>query len=275
MIKQEAVFIEKIETMLKNVADKKPLVHCITNYVTVNDCANIILASGGSPIMADDIREAKEITSICNSLVLNIGTLNERTVESMITSGQLANELGHPVILDPVGAGASRFRTEAAADLMDKIRFSVIRGNVSEIRTLVEGAGDTRGVDASAGSEHLAASLAGTLAKQSGAVVAVTGKVDYVADEHCTVAVSNGHSMMAGITGSGCMLSAVIGAWCGGNPGQIFNAAVSAVAAMGLCGELAFLGKPRGICSFRTGLIDEMSIMDASILKRGIKLEYL
>ena len=124
---------------MEQVAVRSPLIHCITNYVTVNDCANILLACGGSPIMADDAGEVEEITSLCDGLVLNIGTLNQRTVTSMELAGKRANQLGHPVVLDPVGAGASALRTRTALELVKKLRLAVIRGNLSEIKTLWNG----------------------------------------------------------------------------------------------------------------------------------------
>ena len=137
-----------LEEMLKNVREKSPLIHNITNYVTVNDCANVVLACGASPIMADDQKEVAEITSICTGLNINIGTLNTRTIESMVIAGKKANELHHPVVLDPVGVGASTLRTQTALKLLKEIQFSVIRGNISEIKALALGSGTTKGVDA-------------------------------------------------------------------------------------------------------------------------------
>jgi len=134
-----------IGNILDNLRKIVPLVHCITNYVTVNDCANALLAIGGSPIMSDDIEDVRDITSICNALDINIGTLNTRTIGSMLESGKIANSLGHPCILDPVGAGASKLRTETAKKLIDGINFTVIRGNISEIKALALGAGAARG----------------------------------------------------------------------------------------------------------------------------------
>ena len=131
-----------------NVRAKSPLVHNITNYVTVNDCANMVLACGASPIMADDAAEVEDITTICGGLNINIGTLNSRTIESMLKAGKKANALGHPVVLDPVGAGASALRTETAYRLLDEVRFTVIRGSISEVKTLASGAGTTKGADA-------------------------------------------------------------------------------------------------------------------------------
>ena len=133
---------------LNNVREKSPLVHNITNYVTVNDVANAILAAGASPIMADEPDDAYEITAICNALNINIGTLNSRTITSMFRAGQRASELGHALLLDPVGAGASSLRTDTAVKLMKEIKFDVIRGNASEIKTLALGSGTTHGVDA-------------------------------------------------------------------------------------------------------------------------------
>ncbi|OYP11282.1 hypothetical protein CG709_08855, partial [Lachnotalea glycerini] len=137
-----------IERIIENVRSNTPLIHCITNYVTVNDVANVLLACGASPIMADDINEAAEITSICSGLDINIGTLNTRTIEAMIKAGKKANELGHITVLDPVGAGASKLRTDTAFELLKEIRFSVIRGNISEIKSLYQGSSTLNGVDA-------------------------------------------------------------------------------------------------------------------------------
>ena len=127
------------QNMLENVRAKCPLIHNITNYVTVNDCANIIIACGAAPIMADDRDEAAEITSLCGGLNINIGTLNSRTIASMFLAGKRANELGHPVVLDPVGAGASKLRTDTAIQLLEEVKFTVIRGNISEIKSLASG----------------------------------------------------------------------------------------------------------------------------------------
>ena len=140
--------MNSFENILSAVRQKRPLVHFITNYVTVNDCANMTLALGGSPIMADDLREVEQIVGHCSALVLNIGTLSERTVQSMLAAGKEANRLGRPVVFDPVGVGASRFRNETAAMLLREVRFDVIKGNISEIAYLAEGIGTTKGVDA-------------------------------------------------------------------------------------------------------------------------------
>lgn len=270
------------EEIFENVAGRSPLVHCITNYVTVNDCANILLASGCSPIMADDEREVEEITSLCAALDINIGTLNSRTVASMHLAGIRANTMGRPVVLDPVGAGASALRTKTALDLLKTIRFSVIRGNSSEIRTLAEGSGGTRGVDATAGDAATDRNLDAVIAAahafsaKTGAVIAITGAIDLVADAEHAYVIRNGHSIMSRITGTGCMLTALIAGFCGANPDHPLDAAAAAVSAMGLCGEIAYRQIERtngGTGSLRTALIDAMSRMDAKMLTGGAKIE--
>lgn len=270
------------EEILRNITEKTPLVHSITNYVTVNDCANIILACGGSPIMADDIGEVCDITSICSSLVINMGTLNERTIKSMIAAGKKANELGHPVVFDPVGAGASLLRNETAMKLIKEVRFSVIRGNISEIKFLATGSSNTKGVDASAAdavtADHIdsVVAFAKSLSETLGSVIAVTGATDVVADNKKAYVISNGHKMMSRVTGTGCMLTAVIGSFIGANPDSILDASAAAVTAMGLCGELAYrklLAVDGGTGTYRSLLIDFMSKLDAQMLKDGAKVE--
>lgn len=268
--------------ILENVESKTPLVHNITNYVTVNDVANILLACGGSPIMADDITEVESITAISNSLVINIGTLNERTIPSMLKAGKKANELGIPVILDPVGAGASSLRTDTVFKLLDKVNFSVIRGNISEIKTLHAGSGLTKGVDAAAAdivsNENIDTVIhfSQELSQKTGAVIVITGATDIVVNKEKAYLINNGHPLMSKITGSGCMLTAVIGAYCGANPDQLLDSTAAAVAAVGLSGELAYQKTVQidaGTSTFRTYFIDYMSKMNHSLLKEGMKIE--
>lgn len=268
--------------ILQNVKAKTPLVHCITNYVTVNDCANILLACGGSPIMADDKNEVEEITSICNALDINIGTLNERTIDSMLLAGKKANELSNPVILDPVGAGASKLRTETTFKLLDEVKFSVIRGNISEMKTVYAGSGTTKGVDADVTDivteENLneAVDFAKKLSEKTGAVIAITGAIDIIADSNKAYVIRNGHVMMSKITGTGCMLTALIAAFCGANADNLLDATASAVCTMGLCGELAYkniIKNNLGTSSYRTYLIDEISKITVEILEEGAKFE--
>lgn len=271
-----------LNKMLENVRKQTPLVHCITNYVTVNDCANILLACGGSPIMADDSQEVEEITSICDGLVINIGTLNKNTIESMILAGKKANSLGRPVILDPVGAGASTLRTQTVQRLLDEIHFTVIRGNISEIKTLTKGSGITKGVDANLADviteENLEEVIrfARDFAKKTEAIIVITGAIDLVVDTCRAYTIKNGHPMMAKVTGTGCMLTAMIGAYLATNKKQPLEATVAAICAMGLCGEIAYdkmLKNEGGNGSYRNDLIDSIYNLQGDMLERGARYE--
>lgn len=269
------------DTMFENVKKNAPLIHNITNYVTVNDCANMVLACGASPIMADDEGEVEEITSVCGGLNINIGTLNRRTISSMYLAGEKANGLGHPVVLDPVGAGASRLRTETALELLKRVKFTVIRGNISEIKTLASGSGTTKGVDADVADrvteENLdeAVAFAKAFARQTGAVAAITGAIDIVADENTAYCIRNGHSMMSSITGTGCQLSALTAAFVTANPETPLEAAAAAVCAMGLAGEIAHgrLSAMDGNSSYRNYIIDAVYNLTPEQLEKGAKYE--
>lgn len=258
-----------------------PLVHCITNYVTVNDCANVLLACGGSPIMSDEPEDVVDITSICGGLLINIGTLNARSIESMHIAGARAAELSHPITLDPVGAGASALRTKTAAELIDTLPIAVIRGNMSEIKALAGAASSTRGVDANPDDavtpENLTESAAFVreLARRTNAVIAVTGAIDIVANAQRAFAIRNGVPMMGKITGAGCMLSCVTAAYAVANPDAILQATVAAVAGMGLAGERALATMPAtaGNATFRAHLIDEIYRMTSEGLESGANVE--
>ena len=272
-----------LKEMLDSVRGKCPLVHNITNYVTVNDCANILLACGGSPIMADDAGEVEEITAICGGLNINIGTLNSRTIASMLLAGRKANALGHPVVLDPVGAGASTLRTQTAYQLLEQVQFSVIRGNISEIKTLANGQGTTKGVDANVADtvtrETLpqAAAFAKAFARKTGAVIAITGAIDIVADGETAYCIENGHPMMSSVTGTGCQLSAMTAAYVTANPEHPLEAAAAAVCAMGICGEIARerLSPLDGNSSYRNYIIDAVYHLDGETLERRAKYQIL
>ncbi len=267
--------------IFENVRQKSPLIHNITNYVTVNDCANILLACGASPIMADDMEEAAEITSICQGLNINIGTLNHNTIPSMLAAGRRSNELGHPVVLDPVGAGASGLRTRTAFRLMEEVRFTVIRGNISEIKTLAGGSGTTRGVDADIADKVTEGMLDRTVefakdfARQRKTVAVITGAIDIVTDGERAYCIRNGHPMMGTITGSGCQLSALTAAFVTANPDTPLEAAAAAVCAMGLCGETGYgrMGDADGNSSYRNYLIDAMYRLTPEALEKGAKYE--
>lgn len=270
-------------TCLENVREKSPLVHNITNYVTVNDVANAILASGASPIMADEPDDAYEITAICNALNINIGTLNSRTIEAMFRAGKRASELGHATLLDPVGAGASTLRTQTALKLMREVRFDVIRGNASEIKTLALGAGTTHGVDADkadAVSDDNLAFMAGFVrdfARSTGAVIALTGAIDLVADDEKCYAIRNGRPEMGRITGTGCMLSGIMAGFVAANPENTLEACAAAVCVMGLAGEIGYslLQEHEGNSSYRNRIIDTVYNMTGDILNRRAKYEII
>lgn len=256
---------------------QRPLIHYIGNHVTSNDCANILLACGGSAIMAEDPDEVAEVTAMCGGLVLNMGTPNPRKLEALLIAGQAANRLGHPVILDPAGVGSSDMRKQAARRLLDQVRFAAIRANAAEISTLVRGTAAHRGVDADDAETTIedAAGLAGRLSRRTGAVVVVTGDTDIVTDGTAIYRVHNGHSMMRTVTGSGCQLSALLGAYITANPKQPLQAALAAVCAMGLAGEIAHerLGELDGNASYRQYIIDAIYNLAPDALERGAQYE--
>ena len=270
-----------LQEMFEKVRKTCPLIHNITNYVTVNDCANIVLACGASPIMADDKEEVAEITTICSGLNINIGTLNSRTIASMLIAGKRANELNHPVVLDPVGAGASKLRTETAMQLLEEVKCSVIRGNISEIKTLASGNGTTKGVDANVADKVTEENLdevvafAKAFAKKTGAVIAITGAIDIVADSSKAYCIRNGHPMMSSITGTGCQLSAMTAAFVTANPDHPLEAAAAAVSAMGYAGEVAHsrLAEMDGNATYRNYIIDAIYNMTPEMLKKGANYE--
>ena len=266
---------------LDNVRKASPLVHNITNYVTVNDVANVILACGGSPIMADEPDEVQDITAICGGLNINIGTLNKRTVEAMHLAGAKANELGHAVLLDPVGVGASRLRTDTAVSLVENIKFDVIRGNISEIKGLAAGGGTTKGVDAVVADTVTDENLDGAIefvngfSKETGAIIAVTGAIDLVSNGEKCFVIRNGKPEMSKITGTGCQLSGMMTAFITANPDSKFEAAAAAVCTMGSAGDLA-LGKMLpgdGNATYRNRIIDTIYNMTGDILDIAAKYE--
>lgn len=269
------------------VRERQPVIHCITNYVTANDVANMLLAAGASPIMADGVGEALDITDISHGLVLNLGTLKESSVETMVIAGRRAAELGHPVVLDPVGAGASAFRRESAMRILEEVPVSVIRGNASEIRALAREHSFSRGVDAdqrealTRKNRRETVDMAKAFSRQTHAVVVMTGAVDLVADEKRVCFIKNGSPLMGRITGAGCMMDGVLAAVLAAlrmhdGAGDDFWQVVQAVAGVGICGELADEKIRRtggGNGSFRMHLIDAMSRLTDEDVKRRIRLE--
>ncbi len=268
------------EKIFKNLSEVKPVVQCITNFVTVNDCANIILACGGSPTMSHHKGEVEETAACCQGLVLNMGTLYD--YDSMILAGRKCNELNIPVILDPVGMGGSALRNKTFEKLSENIKFSVIRGNASEIKRIATGIGSTSGVDAiekdtiTEGNVYDIAAMAKGLSKKMDCVIAVSGAIDVVADEKTACLIRNGHPIMSKITGSGCMSTALLGAFCGANKDDILDACAAAVADMGISGQLAQRKTEKfegGTMTFRTFLIDYVSTMTTEIINREINIE--
>ncbi len=269
--------IDAIAALNTQVRQQKPLIHHLTNYVTVNDCANIVLAIGASPIMADDIAEAADITRISSALVLNIGTLNTRTVSSMLASGKAANEAGIPVVLDPVGAGASALRNETTQMLIDEVKLSVLRGNLSEIRFISGLASNTKGVDAAEedmrdGLES-SVQMAKALAQKLQCTVAITGAVDIVTDGARVALIHNGHPKLSSITGTGCMCSSLVGAYCGAGS-DAFVAAAAGIASMGIAGEIAYERAGQiGNGSYHMAILDAISQLDADALRARGKID--
>ena len=258
-----------------------PLIHNITNYVTVNDVANILLACGGSPIMSDEVEDVEDITSICNGLNINIGTLHKSSIEGMLRAGKKANDLHHPILLDPVGAGASKFRTETALRLMQELKLAVIRGNISEIKTLALGSGTTKGVDADVSDavteENLeqAIEFVKAFSKKTGTIIAVTGRIDLVTDGNRCYVIRNGRPEMGKITGTGCQLSGMMTAFITANPDEMLEAAAAAVCAMGLAGEIGWsrMQTGDGNATYRNRIIDAIYNMTGDILEKGANYE--
>ncbi|MBM6870263.1 hydroxyethylthiazole kinase [Pseudoflavonifractor phocaeensis] len=264
---------------LDRVRQKQPLVHNITNYVTANDVANLLLAVGARPIMADDPAEAAQITAGCDALHLNLGTLSSRTVPSLLSAGQAANRLGHPVVLDPVGVGASDFRAKTARELLKTVKFSAVRGNISEIRTLAALHSAAHGVDADPADAitedrmDAAKDLIRSFARRTGAVIAVTGAVDLVADGQRCFVVRGGRPEMGRVTGTGCQLSALTAAFLAANPDEPLEAVTAAVCAMDLAGELGWdrLAPGEGNMAYRDRIIDSIYHMTGSQLEKGAR----
>ena len=252
-----------ISACAQSVRETTPLVHCITNYVTVEGCANAVLAVGGSPIMSDEPADVEDITSICNALVLNIGTLNARSIEGMKVAGARAASLGHPIVLDPVGAGASALRTKTACELLDALPVTLVRGNMDAVTDM----------DAA----RRAAAFARDFAAKAGCVVAITGPIDIVADANRAFAVSNGTPLQGRITGSGCMLSAISGAYVARYADDALEAALSAVVHMGAAGQQAEgrMTEADGTGTFRTYLMDALSLLSGDDLARLAQVEEL
>lgn len=248
MVSSYAEFMDKVREV-------HPLVHHITNYVTVNDCANICICSGGAPVMTDEAKDVRGMVPIASAVVINMGTLNERTVKSMLIAGKIAKEKGIPVIFDAVGAGATGYRNEVAKDIIKTVKPDVIKGNDGEISFLSGIEGGVRGVDATSTSGDMG-SLVKDLAQRHGCVVVSTGKIDHVSDGDVVYELSNGTDLESAVSGTGCMLSSVLGSYAGAN-GVSAEAMVAGITAFNIAAEKS-AADAKGPGSFKVGLFDNL-----------------
>jgi hydroxyethylthiazole kinase len=247
---------------LAAIRERRPLVHQLTNYVVMNETANATLALGALPVMAHALEEVEEMVALAGALVLNIGTLSSPWIEAMLAAGQAANARGIPVVLDPVGAGATAFRTDTAKRILEEVDVAVLRGNAGEVATLVGVAAEVRGVESVVA--PAAAELAREAARTLGVVASVTGPVDHVSDGERTAAVANGDPMLATITGTGCMSTAITGCFLAVTRSP-FDAAVEALVAFGVAGEDA-AREAKGPGSFHVNLYDALAALDPATL---------
>lgn len=259
----------ELSDLFAQLRKQRPLVHHITNYVTVNDCANITLCLGAAPVMAEAIEEVEEMVALANVLVLNIGTLRRVQVDSMILAGHRANELSIPIILDPVGAGATRYRTETANRLLEELHISVLKGNAGEIGVLAGSGGTVRGVD-SFGTKGDPLEICREFAKTLKATVVVSGPTDFVSDGKRTLLVDNGDELMGKISGTGCMASSIVGAFTAISKDHVMSS-VAGLAAFGIAGENA-AQHAKGPYSFKVALFDEMASLDPPELEKRAKV---
>lgn len=259
--------------LLKVLRLKNPLVHTITNKVVANDVANVVLAIGASPFMADSKEEMEDVAQLSDALVLNIGTLNSDIVESMLLAGRYANKKGVPVVLDPVGVGATSFRKKAVKKLFEEINFTAIRGNAAEIATLAGVDWDSKGADSGSGSASLL-TISRKVANEKQCIVAISGKEDVISDGKKINIITNGHKRMAGITGSGCMLSGISGAFIAAANDQVMEAMITAHIVFGIAGERAAIREDvQGPGTFRAALIDELEKVSLEDMIKGAKLK--
>jgi len=261
---------QKAADNLKKIRAKKPLIHNITNYVVMNYTANALLACGASPVMAHAAEEVEEMVSLAGALVLNIGTLTPVWVDAMLLAGKKANALKVPIVLDPVGSGATRLRTESAKRLAHELSIQVVRGNASEVLSLVKKGASTKGVD-SVHSVEEAEEAAIALAEDLNATLAITGKVDLITDGKRIFKVHNGHEMMGMVTGTGCTATAMVGAFLAVDPDSL-EAATTGLAYFGLAGEKA-ASHTKTPGTYQISLLDALFSIDEADLKKGAKSE--
>ena len=255
---------------LAAIRQRRPLVHQITNYVVMNETANATLALGALPVMAHAREEVEEMVGLAGALVLNIGTLSPAWVDAMVTAGKAANAAGIPVVLDPVGAGATRYRTDSARRILAEVDVTVLRGNQGEVATLVGVAAEVRGVE-SIGAGDEPAELARLAGRTLGLVASVTGAVDHVSDGERSFSIANGHELLAAVTGTGCMSSAITGCFLAAKPAEPLEAAAEALAAFGVAAEDAARGA-KGPGSFHVGLYDGLAALDPASLDERTRI---
>jgi hydroxyethylthiazole kinase len=255
---------------LDSIRAERPLIHQITNYVVMNETANATLALGALPVMAHAREEVEEMVALASALVLNIGTLSPDWVEAMLLAGRAANQREVPVVLDPVGAGATRYRTDTAKRLLDELDVAVVRGNAGEVATLIGVDAEVRGVESIGGAGDVAG-LARTAAQALGVVAAVTGVVDYVSDGESSHGVQNGHELLAAVSGTGCMATAITGCFLAVKPEAPLEAAAEALAAFGVAGEVA-AKDAAGPGTFHAGLYDALAGLTPETLDRRAKI---
>jgi hydroxyethylthiazole kinase len=260
-------------TTLRELRERKPLVHQITNYVVMNETANATLALGALPVMAHAREEVEEMVALASALVLNIGTLSEHWIEAMLLAGGAASARGIPVVLDPVGAGATAYRTDTARRILEDVRVTVLRGNPGEVATLVGADAEVRGVESIASGLE-PAELAREAGRQLGIVASVTGPVDHVSDGERVLAVANGHPLLAAVTGTGCMSSALTGCFLAVKPEEPLEAAAEALAAFGIAAEDAAAGAD-GPGTFHARLYDALAALDPDTLDGRARISEL
>ena len=260
--------------LLEKIRNTAPLVHNITNYVVMNSSANILLALGASPVMAHSRNEVEEMSSMAGCLVLNIGTLEAAWNAAMLMAAKAANNNGIPVVLDPVGAGATAYRSRTVQRLMEETTVSVIRGNASEVLSLAVAEVKTKGVDSSLSVSEEIVDTAGSIARQYGCVVAISGERDLITDGDRVFRVGNGVPMMTRVTGLGCGLSAVVGAFCSVAEGDLLAATAAAFGFYGLCGELAYESSQRP-GRFFVAFVDALYTADGADVLARLQIESL
>ncbi|WP_102275489.1 hydroxyethylthiazole kinase [Cytobacillus massiliigabonensis] len=263
---------QEIMNLFNNVRGQNPLVHHITNQVTINDCANATLAIGGSPVMATSIEEVEDMVKLANALVINFGTIDDETYAAMVRAGQAANKKGIPVVFDPVGVGATPFRTDRAKDFIELVKVSIVRGNASEVFALIGGKASTRGVDSGTLSIPLK-DLAHNAATELQAITVISGKIDTVSNGKELVQIDNGDIWLTRITGTGCMTASLIACFAGVTE-DLFSAAIAGMSVMSLAGERAkqALHDTEGIGTYRMKLMDEIFLMDEHLWAEGVRL---